>query len=270
MATVTEMIRAARERRRRYADEAIAILKRARNAGREELSITERARVDELKEWIRLEGERLQLRQADEAPVRVAREPAGRPGRRSVAEHREVLRQAEEELNRIRTPVPRRSFGSRRRAAFHEAGHAVAYLARGARVHWASVGDGNTVGQCAADPITDEVAALAGAAACRQAGIDDSPSNRDLEIAREAVSHLPGGEKHMGSAERQANDLVASCWPAIVAVAGELCLRGTLEGTEIERIARSATQRALAVRARQEAVQLEHWLMRSRVVIPAA
>lgn len=235
-----DYLRAAQERRARYEAEARAIIATARAQGRHALTNDERARFDCLLEAMESENERIADLRRDPP-----REQADAPKVRAPRPLSEYRRELEEATKALTTSEPPRaeSRASRWRTALHEAGHSVACLARGGRLHWASVERGAT-SFGSADPGADAIIAYAGTAACRFAGVDDAPSGSDLAIARQAVARLPGGARRLPGAEAEAEALVAACWPSVQAVAGQLFLHGTLEGEEIERLARSAAREA--------------------------
>lgn len=121
------------------------------------------------------------------------------------------------------------------RSRIHEAGHAVAYLARGARVLKAS---GSNVW---ADPPEDAVAALAGGVAEQLAGFDirdGGYSASDKAIARGVIgSSAPGWA--WTQAQRQAAEILVLNWKAVLAVARALEHRD-LSGSDLARIVASA------------------------------
>lgn len=112
------------------------------------------------------------------------------------------------------------------RSAIHEAGHAVAFEARGVRV--LSV----TMHECRPEK-HDAVGALCGAIAAQRIGFDDAHSPGDMAMAKAALLSDGKGELWMSGVEGEAQRLVARCWPVIGAVAAALYEYGQLTGDQV-------------------------------------
>ncbi len=212
------------------------ILTAVEASGRKELSAAEQAAFDRHEYSMRTAQERVELlkshRRDDAAP-------------QSAAALRADLEAARQRVEGTSTARP--SAHRRRAAAFHEAGHAVAFLARGARVLRVSL-NGNG-GLCEAEPSVDPVACMAGAAAEAHAGFwDCQPSASDLAGARAGFRESGRTDAWLPGAMQQALELVAAHWPAVKAVAAQLERCGSLSGDAVARIAGDAMRRARAAR----------------------
>ncbi len=147
------------------------------------------------------------------------------PVRRKVSELRAELQA--DQRKREQDPKPQPAVPvNRRRAAIHEAAHAVGFEARGVRV--LSV----TLQECRPDR-PEAVAALCGAIAARRDGFDDAHSPTDIAMA-EQVLRSEGKSKHrILGVESEARELVAARWLVILGVAAALWESGKLTGDQV-------------------------------------
>lgn len=151
-----------------------------------------------------------------------------------------------------------------RAICFHEAGHAVAIAAEGQAVMgvWlqyrdTSAGPIVSAGHCVSEDPISAVAAWAGHAAEKRAGLADSPPeqrfrNDDRSQAAAAVRRegWRGSTVYVPAAEaefrRRADQLVYVHWGRIAAIAERLLMNGRVEGAELQNLlqpVRSAARR---------------------------
>jgi hypothetical protein len=134
------------------------------------------------------------------------------------------------------------SMQERWRLCFHEAGHAVAFLALGVEVTRIEVHDAGAFCR-AADPYRP-IALLAGAEAARMAGFpEDAPSDKDVELLNQARANLGHTASIYGPRE-EATRMVLREWPVVVALARRLELSGSLNGRQVVRVVAEARSEA--------------------------
>ncbi|MGE0554343.1 MAG: hypothetical protein AB7R55_13025 [Gemmatimonadales bacterium] len=167
---------------------------------------------------------------------------AGR-ARTAATRSRLTVAEARAELEQFRraseAPPPRPRRGRARWAVcVHEAGHAIAALAR----------DGlRSVSTRECTPVNrwDPVVLLAGAAAARFAGYPEQAelSTEDAALLRASLEQSGMGAWLPGF-RSDADALLRANWPAVRAVAAALDRRDTLTGVEVAALAREAMRRA--------------------------
>ncbi len=125
--------------------------------------------------------------------------------------------------------------------AYHEAGHAIAYLVRGARlVEVVATPDG---GHCLAKPVGDPVAILAGAIACQIVGLNDGGmSVDDKQLLNTALETSHRGA-WLPALQQQAFDLLRGHAAGVDAVAQALLRVGRLNGQQVHSIMSEAMRR---------------------------
>lgn len=193
------------------------------------------------------------IRQALEQPdsVRPRPRPAPPRARSTIAAERQALASLEAQ---VATPgrLRRASAAERWAVAVHEAGHAIAYLARGTRLRLVTIDDaGNGACHPVRDP-RDPVADVAGAVAGHLAG----PGGPAAALSAADQHNLTDSLRQRGetaawaaSHRATARALLATRWPAVVAVARALTVRGSLTGQEVEAVAHHAIAAGQAVLA---------------------
>jgi ATP-dependent Zn protease len=135
-------------------------------------------------------------------------------------------------------------------AAYHEAGHAVARLATGGRVHRVAIAEDGTGHTCALtlrscpSPINDAICALAGpaaeaaAAGCSLAEVlTGSTGSTDLDMARAALAQDPY-RTSLRTAAALATSLIQEHAVAVATVARALLDRGALDEDALATIMR--------------------------------
>jgi hypothetical protein len=118
---------------------------------------------------------------------------------------------------------------NRRRCAYHEAAHAVAFEARGVRVLWV------TLQKCKPEK-PEAVGALCGAIAAQRIGFDDAQSPSDMAMAKAALLTEGKSEHRMPEVESQAQALVAARWSVIQTVAEALDESDELTGNQVRAV----------------------------------
>ena len=173
-------------------------------------------------------GKRIRILDATLARLGANPPTKGRRGC-TTAELREELRKNCLTKQALRYPDPKPQPAvpvNRRKAAIHEAAHAVAFEARGVRV--LSV----TLHECTPER-SDVVGALCGAVAGRRAGYDDAHSPADIAMAKWVLRNEGKSGQQMPGAEAEAQRVVAARWPVILGVAAVLYERGKLTGDQV-------------------------------------
>lgn len=197
------------------------------------------------------------VRQALDQPdsVRPHPRPAPLRARSTLAAERQALASLEAQ---VAPPGRLRRAGAAERwaVAVHEAGHAIAYLARGTRLRLVTIDDaGNGACYPVRDP-RDPVADVAGAVAAQLTGLSGHAgtlSAADQHNLTDSLRQRGETAAWVASHRATARALLASRWPTVVAVAHALTVRGSLTGQEVEAVAHHAVavgQAALALGTR--------------------
>ena len=167
-------------------------------------------------------GKYIRKLDADLAQLKAQPTTKGHRGRR-VSELRAELEADTRKHDPERRPAaPLKSW----QRAYHEAGHAVAFEARGVRV--LSV----TLSECRPEK-PEAVGALCGAIAAQRIGYDDAHSPSDMAMAKAALLSEGKSEHRLPEVESEARSVVARSSWLIQGVAAALYESGKLTGDQV-------------------------------------